>query len=96
MDTKMYWCERELSGSKTMLTGHLREVRFYLRNAYGSACQNFDGWGGTYGSTYGALTDTYGTAVGITMRKVDFRTLTGELTVHLRELTALQRKQQNN
>ena len=61
-----------MKAGKMTLTGHLRKTRFCLRGAYGSRCQNFDGWACAYGSTYGALTEAYGTTVKATCAKPDF------------------------
>ena len=61
-----------MEDGKMTLTGHLRKTRFCLRGTYGSRCQNYDGWACAYGSTYGALTEAYGTAATATFAKHDF------------------------
>ena len=72
------------------LTDHLRIHLRDLRNANGKACQNFDGWGCTYGRAYGSLTVAYGIAARMPIQHLTFLSTYGVLTEYLRELTVLQ------
>ena len=72
------------------LTDHLRFHLRDLRNAKKKACQNFDGWRGTYGRAYGSLTVAYGIAWKTIIPNASFLSTYGVLTDCLRDLTVLQ------